>query len=72
MNDDIDSCATPVIFKVWGDGKLLWQSKALKTRGDGEECTVPVATIERLELEVHCPGSHAKAHAIWVEPQLLK
>lgn len=73
INDDIDdSSVTALVFKVCGDGKLLWQSKPLKKSREGEECIVPVAMIERLELEVHCPGSAAWAHAVWVEPQLLK
>jgi hypothetical protein len=72
INDDIDSSETALVFKVCGDGKLLWQSKPLKKRGDGEECIVPVKMIERLELEVHCPGPLGDAHAVWVEPQLLK
>jgi serine/threonine protein kinase len=72
INDDIDSSETALVFKVSGDGKLLWQSKPLKKRGEGDECIVPVAMIERLELEVHCPGSSENAHAVWVEARLLK
>lgn len=27
--------------------------------------------VERLELQVHCPGSHQFAHAVWIEPRLV-
>jgi serine/threonine protein kinase len=72
INDDIEISVTALVFKVSGDGKLLWQSKPLTKRGEGEECIVPVSMIERLELEVHCPGPCLAAHAVWIEPQLLK
>jgi serine/threonine protein kinase len=63
--------ATPLIFKVRGDGKDLWQSQPLQKKGSSQQFTVSVAGIDKLELEIHCPGSERSAHAVWVEPQLL-
>src|SRR5262249_48092741 len=62
---------TALIFKVLGDGKVLWESKPLQKQGSSQSFTVSVAGVDKLELEVHCPGTPANAHAVWVEPQLL-
>ncbi len=71
INDDTANTETALTFKVLGDGKLLWQSRPLKNKGDVHECSISVKGIERLTLEVHCPGGSGRAHSVWAEPQLL-
>ena len=67
-----ETSATPLTFRVFGDGQLLWQSRPLKTPEDSAECDVRVSKIKTLILQVHCPGSSVKAWALWVDPVLAK
>jgi len=62
---------TPLTFEVLGDGKVLWQSKAVDIAGMAQECKVDVSSVNILELRIHCPGSHINAQAVWVEPRVL-
>jgi hypothetical protein len=68
---DSERTGTALVFKVRGDGKDLWQSQPLQEKGSSQECSISVAGIDKLELEVHCPGDFGSAHAVWVEPRLL-
>lgn len=61
---------SPLTFRVLGDGKELWTSGAIQQCGVTRECDVPVTGVDRLELQVQCPGSAYCAHAVWVEPRL--
>jgi serine/threonine-protein kinase len=70
LNDDMASSPAPLTFKVFGDGKLLWESKPITKRGEVYDCDVSVKGVDRLALEVFCDGVHSNAHAVWVEPQL--
>jgi serine/threonine-protein kinase len=70
INDDATSHSA-LTFKVIGDGKRLWQSRGLKDKGDSHSFVVSVDQVDKLELEVHCPGEYGMAHAVWVDPQLV-
>jgi hypothetical protein len=63
---------TPLIFKVMGDGKVLWTSTPISKPKMVEKCKVRLFGIETLRLEVECPGPHAGAHAIWVDPKVFR
>ena len=58
-------------FKVLGDGKLLWQSEAVSSRGTGMKFQVDVTGITKLELVVENSESlNDGCHAVWCEPRL--
>jgi S1-C subfamily serine protease len=60
------------VFQVFGDGKLLWQSKPITTRGEFDECVVDVKGVQSLELRVAVvTGTGYGAHAVWLDPVLL-
>jgi hypothetical protein len=63
---------TPLTFKVYGDGELLWQSRPIEKSGDWQDCSIRVEGVNLLELQVHCPGTNAFAWAAWVDPQLSR
>ena len=63
--------ATGLIFQVVGDDKVIWNSKPIQAKGDSQDCWVKVEGIDVLELRVVCPGSHAWAHAVWLDPYVL-
>jgi hypothetical protein len=62
---------TPLIFRVRGDGKVLWTSKPIGKPKLVEKCEVKLAGIQVLRLEVECRGTNTVAAALWVEPELL-
>lgn len=62
--------ATPMSFKIVGDGRTLWTSPPLEKLSAGEPFDVSVAGIDRLELVVECPGSYEHCHAVWIDPSL--
>jgi hypothetical protein len=63
---------TPLVFKIQGDGRLLWQSKPLGQKGDHQSCNVSVAGVDELSLLIDCPGPDNWGLAAWIEPQLSK
>lgn len=63
---------TPLVFEVYGDGKLLWRSEPIQHRGDEEECVCDVTGVVQLELCVACTGGNANAWAAWIDPHLIQ
>jgi hypothetical protein len=61
-----------VIFLVVGDGEVLWKSPPVKSRNVAVFCEVNVKGVKTLELKTRCPGGNYSAHAIWLDPVLLK
>ncbi len=59
-------------FRVLGDGKVLWESRPLQKRNDGEDCEVDVSGVRVLRLEVVCPGEAHAGWTGWLEPQLIR
>ncbi len=67
--DAMSSCA----FAVHGDGRLLWQSRPIRSQADGQTCSVSVRGVADLRLEVRCLGKDPRGlHAIWLGPRLTK
>jgi hypothetical protein len=61
-----------VTFEVLGDNKVLWKSKPIQARGDVQDCMVDVSTVSILELRVTVTGNEWNAHAVWLDPRVLK
>ncbi len=61
---------SPLTFEILGNGKSIWKSAPLVTRGDFQDCAVSVLGLNQLELRVNCPGANAYAWAVWLEPRL--
>ena len=71
----IDHCKqseSPLIFKVLGDGKKLWQSKPIKLCKQTQLCDLDISGVDKLELEVHCSGGNSNCSALWLDPQVMK
>jgi hypothetical protein len=62
--------ASPLVFKVFGDGKLLWQSNPVQAAHEPQACRISVAGVTELKLQVDCSGHAARGYAVWLEPQL--
>lgn len=63
---------TPLVFRVIGDGKLLWQSQPIQQSGTGQPCRVAVHGVRQLTLRVDCPGSGRSAWSAWIEPRVTR
>jgi serine/threonine protein kinase len=71
LNDGPPEC-TPLTFAVYGDGRLLWESRPVSSQADTQACTgLSVQGVEKLTLEVRCQGDERGTHAVWLEPQLM-
>jgi hypothetical protein len=62
--------ASPLTFRIVGDGKVLWRSKPLQQRDSSVSFHVNVAKVKKLELFVDCPGDHSYSWALWIDPIL--
>lgn len=63
---------TPVVFKVMGDEKLLWESPKLIGEGRVAVCSISLKGASAVTLIVECPGDHMCAHAVWVDPHFFR
>jgi hypothetical protein len=71
VNDD-GGPATPVRFKVFGDGKQLWESAPVSAKGVEESFEIDVRGVQVLELRVFVDGwSNHGCHAVWLDPRVV-
>jgi hypothetical protein len=68
--NDTGAPATPLTFRIMGDGKLLWQSRPLRQKGEIQLFEIKLSRVRLLEMYVDCPGGHGSTHAIWADPLL--
>lgn len=72
QNDRLPGMDDPVIFTVYGDGKVLWKSEPLRAQRDTQRCSIPVKGVKTLKLEIHPTGSPRAGHMLWFEPYFEK
>jgi len=73
LNDSSTHSKTAMTFRIMGDGRELW--KCYPAIGDpkkSQSFSIEVTGVDKLELQVDCPGDNTGAHAVWLDPQLLK
>jgi len=61
-----------LVFKVFGDGRLLWQSRPIQQNGASQDCDVDIQDVDVLKLQVECNGGAVFAYAVWIEPQVTR
>ena len=71
-HDHSRALVTPLVFQVWGDGKLLRELPALTVRGESSPVSVRITGVSVLELRVVCRGRFDNAMAIWAYPELRR
>jgi hypothetical protein len=72
INDGPEESESPCVFRVFGDGKLLWESKAVSSQADTQRCSVTIDGVDVLRIEVVCAGEPRGAHCVWIEPRVAK
>ena len=64
--------ATPLTFRILGDGRLLWRSRPLQRKNEEQPFEVDISSVRELQLRVDCPGVADWAWAIWKDAVLKK
>jgi serine/threonine protein kinase len=72
LNDSAADRPSPITLAVYGDGKLLWRSRPIEEQGEPEKCSVSVKGMDVLKLEATADGDVMGAHALWIEPYLIR
>jgi len=72
LDDATGMAASPVVFKVFGDGKLLWQSKPFQRVGEVQDAALDVSGVITLTLEAQATGDGRAAHTVWINPKIGK
>lgn len=67
---DGTNSSSPLVFKIMGDGKQLWQSSPLAQNGKWQKFQVEIHNVSTLELVVECRGGNGYAHSIWIDPRV--
>ena len=64
--------ASPVQFRVLGDGHLLWSTAApLEHKGQRRKCLIAIEGVRTLSLEAVCLGEkNLGCRAVWIDPQV--
>jgi serine/threonine protein kinase len=72
LNDSSPGTDSPMIFNLYGDGRLLWKSTPVETADDTQTCKVSVKDVDTLKLEVTGRKKLHGAHGVWLEPAVSK
>jgi serine/threonine protein kinase len=72
FNDGPQRSELPCTFFVYGDGRLLWKSRPVSSQADAQPCLVSVEGVDILRIVVVCPGPPHGAHAVWIDPRVIK
>ena len=72
VDDFSPGAASPLTFKVFGDGQLLWSSEPVQKPRRHQETTLDVKGVDKLEIRVEAKDSSQDGHAVWLDPQVFK
>ncbi|QDT92147.1 NPCBM/NEW2 domain-containing protein [Gimesia algae] len=71
LTDDNYQFGGTVTFTVLGDNRVLWKFP-LKDQKDVQFCKISVRNINRLEIRTETKSINRGAHAVWLDPHVLK
>lgn len=68
VDDEVSDDRASVVFQVWADKKLVWESGVMKLGDAAKAVSVPLDGVQRLELRVTDGGDGINYdHANWVD-----
>lgn len=67
-NDAVDF----ITFAIYKDGKEVWRSKPMKKKKMPQSFDVDVTGARVVTIETNAPNSAHDAHAVWLDPQVIK
>lgn len=70
LNDTAPATRAPMVFRVLGDHRILWESQPLSTNEHEQHFAIAVAGIKTLKLTVESHGDIFHSHGVWLEPIL--
>lgn len=59
-------------FRVFGDGRLIWESTGIREKEQVVKFDVDVAGVDDFRLVVDCSGNSAHGHTVWLDPVLVR
>ncbi|QDV17320.1 NPCBM/NEW2 domain protein [Gimesia panareensis] len=71
LMDDTYPFGGTVTFTVLGDNRILWKAP-VKDQQDVLFCKVSVRNVKRLEIRTETKAINRGAHAVWLDPHVLK
>jgi hypothetical protein len=63
---------SPIVFRIVGDGRQLWQSPPLAKRDQMARYSVDISDVITLELHTETNGSAFMAWGAWLDPELVE
>lgn len=73
INDGPEASSLPVTFAVYADGKRIWRSNKVLGPHDLQSVDLDVRDVGLLRIEASCPRGHCfGAHAVWIEPYVVR
>jgi hypothetical protein len=63
---------SPITFRLWADGRVLWTSPPLQKRGAKADFRVDLANAREPELHAVCIGQVHDTGTVWLNPQVSK
>jgi hypothetical protein len=60
FKDAPEPSRSPYTFSVYGDERLLWKSRPLRSLGDEDACEVSVKGVAHLEIKVGSQGPRTR------------
>ena len=64
--------ASPLTFRIVGNGRTVWKSQPLQAHGVTGTFQARMEHVKKLELIVECPGDYSFCGATWIDPVLTK
>ena len=71
IKDDNYQFVGTITFMVLGDNRVLWKFP-LEDQKDVQFCKISVRNINRLEIRTETKAINRGAHAVWLDPHVLK
>jgi hypothetical protein len=70
INDSFEDSKTITTFRVYGDNKLLWESKPIRQKGETDDCRIDVTGVKVLQIRNDGAALLREVHGLLVDPSL--
>jgi serine/threonine protein kinase len=67
IKSEREPSGVPIFFRVFGDDKRLWESKALTPKTGLQSCNLSVKGVDVLRFDVHYPAPVRGKHAVCID-----
>ncbi len=71
LADETPRAPSMLTFSVFGDGALLWKSRAVFRPVDGQTFEISVRDVNLLKIQAQADGDINRLYAAWIDPFLI-